>query len=257
MRKPQGIVIYDGPSMIDGKPIICIVTGFRKTKNPKTGQMLQSWIMRKDKNPCDALINGHDYSVCGDCKHRKWGTCYVAVNQAPNNVWKAFKNGRYDELSVKNAHFLVGQKMRMGAYGEPVAMPFEVWESLMPYFSGHTGYTHQWRKCDARFKKILMASVDTEKEAKKAKSLGWRTFRVLLDKDDKLLPNEYHCPAAESGHATTCEKCGACAGKMVKGKHPVIVIHGKSWKTNNFRVIMRLRKQKKKYTDHLPKYLKS
>ena len=52
MSNPNGVVIYDGPSLIDGKPILCILTVLiRKSKNPKTVNMLQTWIVRKDIHP--------------------------------------------------------------------------------------------------------------------------------------------------------------------------------------------------------------
>jgi len=42
--RPQGLVMYEGPSMIDGKPIVMIATGFkRRSANPKTGE----------NSPCD------------------------------------------------------------------------------------------------------------------------------------------------------------------------------------------------------------
>ena len=45
-KKPTGYVIYDGPSLADGAPIIVIAT--IKSGNSKTGDMLQTWIIRKD-----------------------------------------------------------------------------------------------------------------------------------------------------------------------------------------------------------------
>ena len=35
--------VYDGPSMIDGKPIVVIMTGFKRaSKNAKTDDMIQT-----------------------------------------------------------------------------------------------------------------------------------------------------------------------------------------------------------------------
>jgi len=89
-RNKNGAIVYDGPSQIDGKPIIVIITGFTSTENVKTGTMLQSFILLKDIPPCDAANQDLDSSVCGKCKHRKWGTCYVNLGHSPYNVYKAF-----------------------------------------------------------------------------------------------------------------------------------------------------------------------
>ena len=38
--KPQGIILYKGPSKIDGKKIIAVATGFaNKSENNKTGEI--------------------------------------------------------------------------------------------------------------------------------------------------------------------------------------------------------------------------
>ena len=62
------MIIYQGPSLIDGKPIIAIAT--LNSRNGKTGEMIQTWIMRSDIEPHKAIKTGEDSSVCGDCPHR-------------------------------------------------------------------------------------------------------------------------------------------------------------------------------------------
>jgi len=42
MSRPNGMILYEGPSLIDGKSIVVVVTGFKRTDNRKTGTMLQS-----------------------------------------------------------------------------------------------------------------------------------------------------------------------------------------------------------------------
>lgn len=84
----NGAIVWDGPSRIDGSPIMAIVTGLRTASaNPKTGDMLQTWILRSDMHPMDAIKSGADYGICGSCGHRgtydEFGnpidprTCYV------------------------------------------------------------------------------------------------------------------------------------------------------------------------------------
>ena len=40
---PNGRILYEGPSMLDGAPIVVIATGFaERTANAKTGSMIQT-----------------------------------------------------------------------------------------------------------------------------------------------------------------------------------------------------------------------
>jgi hypothetical protein len=55
-HKPASSILYEGPSMIDGKPIVVIATV--GSANSKTGAMVQTWIMRQDVEPHHALKTG-------------------------------------------------------------------------------------------------------------------------------------------------------------------------------------------------------
>jgi len=254
-KYPQGIVIYDGPSLIDKKRIIVIATGFKSTDNPKTGDMVQVWILPHKENPIKAYHKGSDKSVCGDCKHSSvknggWGTCYVSIHQAPYQVWEAWKRGRYEVVNTTNMHAFIGKNVRFGSYGDPAAVPFEVWKTICDMAKSFTGYTHQWHRsfCDPRLKSFCMASVDSMTELKRAKAKGWRTFRIRFDQTKAA--NEIVCPASEEmGAKTTCEKCGLCAGKSKNMKDVTIRIHGRTWKMKRFQKCMELRERKKN-----PKY---
>jgi len=252
-KKANGLVIYRGPSMIDGATIICVVTGFKKTKNPKTGDMLQSWILRDDVSPVQAFYEGKDYSVCGDCKHSIYGTCYVNLANAPLQVWRAYKKDRYDFINEDSISLFDGKKMRIGSYGEPTAVPFGIWNMLLKRVSGATSYTHQWKKCDSQFKNICMASVDSEKEAKDAINLGWKTFRTMIA-GDKSMDNEISCPA--SNGKTTCSACGLCNGLSGSAKKcPTILVHGQGFKISRYTKISRLIRNKKGWKYLLPENL--
>ena len=105
MKKPNGIVIYRGPSMLDGAPIVCIATGLETgSSNGKTGGgLIQTWIIREDQSPTEAVNSGADASVCGGCRHRGSivdgknvdRSCYVTIFQAPLNVYKSYHRGIY------------------------------------------------------------------------------------------------------------------------------------------------------------------
>ena len=221
--RPNGYIIYRGPSMIDGKPIVVVATGFRNTsKNTKTGTMIQTWIMREDIHPQEAIHTGDDSSVCGDCKHRgiivngknKGRTCYVTLYQAPANVWKSIRRGIYPSVApnyLANGLFK-NRFVRIGSYGDPAAVPVYIWKSILKHADGNTGYTHHWKTAPLEFKNFLMASTDTIDDYFEAKALGYRTFRVRGD-SEPLLKNEIACPAAkEMGHKTTCSACKGCGG---------------------------------------------
>lgn len=122
--------------------------------------------------------------------------------------------------------------VRLGAYGDPAALPISVWHNLLKYAKRWTGYTHQW-KSNPHLKRYCMASVDSEKEYQEAKLRGWRTYRVLRP-TEKTATKEIHCPASdEMGKRTTCEKCTLCMGTSVKAKDIAIYAHGRS--KNNFK----------------------
>ena len=145
----------------------------------------------------------------------------------------------------------------LGAYGDPVAVPFEIWKMILNIGEDWTGYTHQWKKCDQRFKKICMASVDNEKEYKIARKMGWRTFRVRLI-GDKILPGEMVCPASkEAGHKTNCNRCLGCSGTASKNKKNIVIIaHGSCIKLKRYYKIVKRIGQKKKYSHLVPELIR-
>jgi hypothetical protein len=254
MRRPTGLTFYEGPSLIDGGPIVVLMT-LQPSRNPKLGKMLQCWIMRSDMAPVEALDEGLDKSVCGDCKHRKHkegqdfkgsGSCYLNLNEAPAGIYGAYKNGKYVPFSSKHIRYIHNRKIRIGSYGDPSAVPLEVWEKICKYGKGSTGYTHQW-KSSTQLQHLVMASVDTLDEKRKAENEGWRTFRILLPKKYLITPkltkqmgvldsNEITCPATVEGpKSPTCLKCGLCSGKRENEtrKNITVVVHG-SWKISRF-----------------------
>jgi len=221
----NGYVGYDGPSTIDGEPIMAIVTGVKnRSDNPKTSDMEQVWIMRSDIDPVTAARDGKDASVCGECWHRPVNAaehgvapCYVTLFQAPGRIYKT----TYPTGSKTR-----GVPRRLGAYGEPAALPYDVARTLAKGGDGnYTGYTHRWRTADQRFRELCMASVDSPEEQAQAQAMGWRTFRVRKA-TEPLLPGEITCPASkEAGHRTTCNKCLLCAGTSKQAKNIAIIEH--------------------------------
>jgi len=232
-----GVVLYDGPSRIDGAPIVAIACRITEASdNEKTGAMVQTFIMHRYEDPNKALKTGDDSSVCGNCKLRpiyKGKTrCYVRVYQAPLSVWNAFQRGRYAVPGVDfDAKLLpelfAGLAFRIGSYGDPAAVPVIIWKRVTRRVKNRTGYTHQWRKrIGVGLKNLCMASCDSESEVATATARGWRTFRVRKH-DAPILENEIICPAsAEGGRRTQCDTCGLCRGATIAAKNIVIADHG-------------------------------
>ena len=228
-----GFIFYRGPSPIDGAPIVAIAT--LKSKNAKTGDMVQTWILREDASPLDAIASGEDQSICGNCTHRgrkgKKRTCYVDVGKAPMGVWKAYHRGQYIDLSDDpgTIAILIAQRIvRMGAYGDPAMVPVKQWRMLLAESAGRTGYTHAWKRMWAQaLKEYVMASVDSVAEQDLARSMGWRTFRVRTE-TEPLQSNEFACPASpEGGQRKQCITCKACDGADRPGKaSAAIIVHG-------------------------------
>lgn len=239
-KRPQGIILYRGPSMIDGSPIVAIMTGIAsKSSNEKTGALLPVYILADNgRDPlADARENGAR-GICGDCIHGpkmqkdgtfKFSSCYVNVAQGPVSVFKALQRGRYRRWDrSRHARYLRGRVIRLGAYGDPAAVPLSVWESITPHAAGWRGYTHQWRKAAPGYAAFCMASVETEADRAEAKAAGYRTFRVRLA-TQRVAPGEITCPAsAEAGKRKTCADCRACSGALASkaAADVVIIFHG-------------------------------
>ena len=250
------MILYDGPSLIDGEPIVVIAV---EDSNPKTGKMLFTWILRQDKKPSVSAFNGGEFSICGDCKFRaqpsigasadyksglydpKSRTCYVRLTgdtadekMSPDHVWSAWKNGNipyydsnwgfYDYFYESSLLQYYGDlPIRIGSYGDPAAVRTLVWEALVSKSKRWTGYTHRWKNCDQRLKKYCMASVDTKQEREDAKAMGWRTFLVVPENRKEVMPNatrRHHSPATSLDITTLGGDilCPATAGKSVCAK---------------------------------------
>lgn len=231
--KPSGYVIYRGPSLLNGDDIV--VVAILRTTNTKTGSMVQTYILRCDTHPGIAAGQGSDIAICGMCPQRPslGGKCYVNLWRGPAQVWKAFTAGKYPAASPAEVAVLVaGRQVRLGAYGDPAAVPAAVWETLLRYAAGHTGYTHQWGVAlepdqAQRINALCMASVGTPAEASRARQQGLRYFRSRRD-GEPLAQGEFVCPAShEAGKKKTCAQCGACDGSERPSRaSPVIVLHG-------------------------------
>ena len=223
-KKISGYILWEGKSRIDGSPITAVAT--MKSANDKTGNMVQVWILRSDINPIEACQTGKDFAICGNCpqRHALNGGCYVNVKNAPRSVYASLKKGNY----TKGIPDFSGRVVRLGAYGDPAAVPMKVWDKVLKGVKKFTGYSHQWKRFPA-ITKYCMASVENQPDTIKAQSKGMRTFRILGNEDIKL-KTEMACLNATKG--LQCIDCGLCNGA---NKRKSIVIHGHGFKTSKIK----------------------
>jgi hypothetical protein len=213
-----------------------VVIATLHSDNSKTGDMIQIWILAKAVKPSEALKNGLDYLICGDCKLRPHVTadgkterpCYVDM-RGPNSVYKAWGNGRYSVLAESDYPVVFnGRATRFGAYGDPIHIPLSMVAAIAAASDDRTGYTHQWTNPEYDgYKAFIMASVDNESEYQAAKSRGWRTFRCRTE-DQPLIKGEIMCPASEeAGKRCQCIDCTLCDGQKNDGRADItIFVHG-------------------------------
>ena len=243
-EKKTAHIIYEGPSMLDGSPIVAICTA--GSRNTKTGSMFQLYILAadKEKTPLDINRLGLDFGICGDCKlkgipapHKEKGTaekrpCYVTLFHGPLLVWKHWAAGKYPAMVPADlAEFGAGETIRLGAYGDPAAIPPAIIRALISRAAGYTGYSHQWDLIGSDNRPALasytMISADNIAEARRHWKEGRRTFRVIKDISELDKSAEIICPAtAEGGRRTTCADCKLCSGSAIKAKNIAAVVHG-------------------------------
>lgn len=226
----SGAIIYTGPSQLDGQPIVVIAVW--QSGNRKTGDMLQTYIMRSDIDPLTANKHGEDYSICGNCRHKGTPTldptkkqaedrsCYVVLGQGPTVVYKSFKRGQYPQHTTPQQRRNIGngRMVRIGTYGDGAAAPACVWDELLADAAGHTAYTHNGGNA-ARY----MVSADSLQEAQQAWSSKYRTFRVIRKAEEAVQGEEILCPSARG---VQCADCRLCGGTSVQAKSIAIVVHG-------------------------------
>ncbi len=197
----NGLVLYETPD------IVALATGLKTpSANAKTGPMIQVTIAPRNVSPTDAVKSGEDELVCFSCPLRgvlgKGRACYVQLGKSVLKTWQAYAAGRYPVWDGKRSPF-ARASVRLGAWGDPAALPLDLCRDLLSGTRSHTAYTHAWRTCDAGFANIAMASTDTLAERGEALAAGYRFYGLGEPDADSIA-----CPYPQ----TTCERCGLCNG---------------------------------------------
>jgi len=216
--RPLGIEVWRGPSPYNGQELVAVATGIKEpSKNIKTGAMLQLYIFEAAAAPLSFST-----AACGTCNLGPRELCYVVRCQGPNQTWKTWAAGGYPRLSARShRHLFAGQRIRLGAYGDPAMVPFGVLRQLCGWCVDHTGFTHQWRWRPPYYAQLLHASCETPAAAHQARARGWKTFRVMTpgqnrEGDEKTCRNE--------ALGRQCIDCCRCKGG--NGDNRVIMRHG-------------------------------
>lgn len=232
LKYKETLVLYKGISLLDNEtPIMIVMSGFTKdSSNTKTGPTVQLYILPVHEKPNDVYRAGGT-SVCGDCKYNGGNGCYVRWSHL-TQIWNVARHQSAIPMSLTK-EFLRGLRVRVGAAGDPAAVPFKVWQDLLSTCENFTGYTHQWKKLEFQnLKTLFMASVDNTKENNMSLFLGWSSFFVT-DTEEEAQKAGVRCLASTdkkdvNGLSMTCSSCMLCNGKSKKQKTITEVLHGAS-----------------------------
>ena len=266
----RGVLLWHGPSQINGKPVFATIQF--GSANRKTGSMRQTYILSAEHSTLAALQNRLEESICGTCVHRPQAdgsrSCYVDLRSLAT-VWQSITGsgirtgiateGRYLTLQevaslcgvdTRRALELLGmgERVRLGTYGDPAAIPAALWATLTSQAETWTGYTHQWDNESVSseqrqaLKPLVRASVDDAQGYQASTSTGWVPFVVTPDVETgralrALGPMPVAlCPASEeAGQKVTCAACPiGCKGDQGKPLAVFIPAHGPVTATRSY-----------------------
>jgi hypothetical protein len=203
----NGVIFYKGKSEITGESIVGVATGLKiPSRNAKTGDVIQTFILRSDLNPLFAVLQDKDKAICGNCplKYTNSNLCYVNVSKSVSHVYNCFKRNNYAYTDVLNTV----KSIRLGSYGDPTAIPIKIWQKILKNKS-FVGYTHNWKFCNPKWRNYLLASIESPKLIAVLNNLGWYTARIIKDKSE-LTESEILCPAQATNNLIKCENCLLC-----------------------------------------------
>ena len=261
----RGLLVYRGPStmpeLIAKTEVIGAVSFY--SSNLKVGDEYQTWHFRADSHPVEARRYGQgDASICGEGKNacafkakpgQKVGPCYP-TGRTLSGIWGSIGRGNYPQveelaheigLPVSETLAVVGSTpagVRLGAYGDPVAMPASIAHHLTRAAKERQGFTHQWRNVSrSEWPRMVMASCELPEQVSQAAALGWRTYtayppeltrqearRAIVNaaKGPRLIIAG--CPGAAKDGLVDCAGCPIqCGGvELNKPWHVINAVHG-------------------------------
>ena len=224
----------------DGTPFYMVLTNLiTSSSNEKTGDMIQSYFLRKDEfisstgdvRERTSNLFGFGCDTCPAKRH-----CYVSnttqtkdkgLGSVRRTLFKLLRGEKTSYQFVSFSHAVervreAGKKIRLGTYGDPTALQVDQIQKLVSAASGHTGYTHYWRRKENRdYSRFLMASCETSSQQARAEKYGFRAF-LALPENTEIPENTVICPNYTQG--ISCLACGLCDGKKEEDTRRSIVI---------------------------------
>lgn len=230
MKKPNTYLLHEG-TLASGDAFI--VTATLKSKNEKTGNMVQIAIMLRDVDPVAGVLSGLDaVTICTDCPFATGNGCYVNVAKSPLTIWRAFHRGNVPFLAPKDyARVFSGRKVRFGSYGNPTLIPISIVKAICAICEGWTGYFHNWKSMTPqlarRWNAYFMASTETKDSLAMANQLRLRTFHA------SPVQPEGTVECLSDTHNKECKDCMLCCGTKLNAKSVWINPHGVKVKKAN------------------------
>jgi len=226
------MILYEGPSRLDESERIVVIA--TDSGNRKTGPMTQIWILNAEHDPYESIRQRRNKSVCGSCPFQgTWNNkkkkienrvCYVNLGQAPMSVWKKYKRGGYKKPNAQErCKYLNGRRVRIGAYGDPAAMPLTLLKIIVNESADHTGYSHQLLTIDRsradEIAQYVMCSVDNKAQLAEAERRGYRAFLTVPKGQSVEGLSVLQCLNASQG--LTCDQCRLCSGNRIHDKRSI------------------------------------
>lgn len=235
-RRTNGVVLYEGKSLLSDQRIVAIATF--KSSNEKTGDMVQVWILPADLDPLQAIQTNDNSGACGRCAlqgtadesgkmHNR--VCYVNVGQAPLGIWRAWQSGSYPQFDKRLDEWLLkDREIRIGAYGDPAALPVSLVRYLATVGRSWTGYSHQllWIRRDRAdaLSELLMCSTHNKAQLAEARRRGYRSFHAI-PAGAPAPADSVECPFYTAN--VQCRDCQLCQGTSKQAKDVYVIAHAK------------------------------
>ena len=235
----QSTILYHGPAAAPYRGTVTAVL-FRSLDNPKTGPTLAIAILPgTGMTAVSDRTQGEDGACCGACPFRSVagggnGGCYVSsvalmgYTAAARSAWQADAHGFPSAWPMRHGRPL---PLRLGAYGDPAALPAHVIRSVRAHAGAsgaHVwGYTHGWAK-RPDLADMCMASVESSAGQARAVAKGWRVYRIVRDASELATTGLQECESSTGLACVDCRKCAGTGAAADNGR--AIIVHGPSAK---------------------------
>lgn len=207
-----------------------------QSRNAKTGNIPTAWVGQTKEEAWDS---------CDGCVLRGAG-CYAwsgSVRMGHSNLLKVASNGadRSIDWALENRHSSA-RNVRLTGIGDIGRCGKEIADQIVEHIEaeglGIVGYTHHWRENEVAeaWKGRLMASCETEEDADKAVSEGWRATMIVGEDSPRTFRTAAGnrvsvCPAQLREGSIDCNNCRLCDASRDLAPVIAFIVHGNKKKT--------------------------